>query len=172
VQVARADLPGIKTAIQTILEDANTTTGSPIDLSDSLTSRVKKVLQINPQTMSQPQPSFFPCITMFYDAKDIQQQDIAASQLNGRMRGEIDIKIVGFVWIDNINTANFQYKDLADNECEQLMENIEQVLRSDPTLGGKAISARAVNVTYHTYPAAEDAHMRAGILTYKIRTQY
>jgi hypothetical protein len=122
--VARADLGGIKSAVQSILETANTTTGSPIDLSDSMASRVRQVLQINVEIMPPPQPSFYPCITMFYDGKQVELQDIAGSMLTGRRKAELDLKIVGIVWVDNMNTANFQYKDLADNECEQLMENI------------------------------------------------
>jgi hypothetical protein len=170
--VGRVDLSGIKNAVQNILETANTTTGSPIDLSDSLTHRVQKVLQINVESMPQPQPSYFPFITMFFDSKEVVQQDIAASKLNGRMRGDLDLKVVGFVWVDNMNTANFGKKDLADNECEQLMENIEQVLRSDPSLAGKAINSKTEAVSYHSYPVSEGAHMRAGVMTFKIRTMY
>lgn len=169
--MARVALTSIKSSIQSALETANTTTGSPIDLSDSLTSRVQKVLQINVDRIP-IQPSFYPCITMFYDGKAISLQDIAGSLLTGRRRAEIDLKVVGIVWIDNMNTANFEYKDLADNECEQLMENIEQVLRNDPTLGGNALWSKSTDVTYHSYQVSEDAHMRAGILNHRITVQY
>lgn len=169
--MARVALTSIKSSLQSALETANTTTGSPIDLSDSLTTRVQKVLQINVDRIP-IQPSFYPCITMFYDGKAITLQDIAGSMLTGRRRAEIDLKVVGIVWIDNMNTSNFEYKDLADNECEQLMENIEQVLRSDPTLGGNALWSKSTDVTYHSYQVSEEAHMRAGILNHRITVQY
>lgn len=169
--MARVDLSGIKTEVKSILDTANTTTGSPIDLSDSLTSRIRQVLQINIEKMP-IQPTFFPCVTMFYDSKKIELQDIGATMLSGRRRADIDLKIVGLVWIDNMNTANFQYKDLADNECEQLMENVEQVLRNDPTLNGKCVWSKSTDTSFHTFPVSEDSHMRAGIMTYKITAMY
>ena len=169
--MARIPLSTIKTATQSILDTANTTTGSPIDLSDSMTSRVQKVLQINLERIP-IQPSFFPCVSIFYEAKQITLQDMAGSMLTGRRKAEVDMKIVGVVWIDNMNTSNFQYKDLADNECEQLMENIEQVLRADPTLGGNALWSKTTDVNYQSYPVAEDAHMRVGTMTHKITVLY
>jgi hypothetical protein len=170
--MARIPLSTIKSSVQTILETANTTTGSPIDLSEGMASRVRQILQVNVEVMPEPQPSFYPCVTMFYESKQVTLQDMAGSMLTGRRRAEIDLKIVGIVWIDNMNTANFQYKDLADNECEQLMENIEQVLRSDPTLGGNALWSKTVDASYHNYPVSETAHMRAGIMTHRITVQY
>lgn len=170
--MSRVALGSIKSSIQSILETANTTTGSPIDLSDSLTTRVQKVLQINIEKLPSPQPSFFPYITMFIDGKQVQLQDIAGSMLNGRRKATIDLKIVGVVWVDNMNTANFEYKDLADNECEQLMENIEQVLRNDPTLGGNALWSKTVDVSYQSIPVSESSHLRAGLMTHQITVLY
>lgn len=169
--MSRLDLSGIKSEVQSILETANTTTGSPIDLSTSMTDRVKKVLQINVERIP-IQPSFFPCITMFYGGKQVELKDIAGSMLNSRRRGDIDLKIVGIVWIDNMNTSNFQYKDLADNEIENLMENIEQVLRIDPTLNNKVLWCKTTDVTYHTYTVSEGSHMRAGIMNFKLSVLY
>jgi hypothetical protein len=169
--MSRVDLAAIKTSIQSILESANTTTGSPIDLSDGLTSRVNKILQINVDRLP-IQPSFFPCITMFYEGKSIELQDIAGSLLAGRRKAQIDISIVGIVWIDNMNASSFQYKDLADNECEKLMENIEQVLRSDPSLGGNALWSKSTDVSYENVAISEDSHMRAGIINHKITVMY
>ena len=161
----------IKTAVQSILETANTTTGSPIDLSDALAARVKKVLQINVEKIP-IQPSFFPCLTMFYEAKTINLLDMAGSMLDGRRRADVNLKIVGLVWIDNMNSASFELKDLADNEIEQLMENAEQVLRKDPTLNGNALWSKSTDVTYHNYAVSEDAHMRAGIMSFTVSVLY
>jgi hypothetical protein len=169
--MSRIPYSSIKTAVQNILETANTTTGSPIDLSNSLSDRVKKVLQINVEKIP-IQPSFFPCVTMFIDNKQVTLKDISRTMLQGRRQGDIDLKIIGLVWIDNMSTANFEYKDLADNECEQLMENVEEVLRNDPTLLGNALWSKPTDVTFHTYPVSEGSHMRAGVMNYKISVLY
>ncbi len=169
--MARVALTSLKAAVKNILDTANTTTGSPIDLSDSMAHRVQKVLQVNVEKIP-IQPSFFPCITMFYDNKQVELKDIAANLLTGRRMTEIDLKIVGIIWNDNMNTSGFELTDLADNECEQLMENIEQVLRSDPTLAGLALSSKTIEVSYHTYQVSEDTHMRAGIMNHRIRVLY
>lgn len=169
--MAVADLPGLKAAVKTLLDGANTTTGSPIDLSQSLADRVKQVLQINVEKMP-IQPSFFPYVTMFYESKQIELSDTAARQLNGRRTGLAELKIVGCVWIDDMNTANYDIKDLADNECELLMENVEQVLRSDPTMAGKCLSSHPTAVTYHNFRNQEGAHLRAGIMNLRVRFFY
>lgn len=165
------DLDGIKTAIKTILETANTTTGSPIDLSLSMVNRVNKVLTLNPERIP-IQPSFFPAITVFYQGKDVQPADMAVNGLNAKYRARIKAKILGIVWLDDINTANFQYTDLADNECENLMENIEQVLKSDLTLQGKALWSQVRSVEYFNVNLGEDAHFRTGVIDFEIMVQY
>lgn len=164
----------IKTQIQTILSDANTTTGSPIDLSQNLSTnagRVKQVLTVNPERIPL-QASFCPYVTMFYDAKNIELKDIMKDMLTGRRMAEIDLKIVATVWNDDMNTANFSLKDLADNDCENLMENIEHLMRANPTINGNVLQCHATDVTYHSYPVSESAHMRAGIMNLKIKVLY
>lgn len=168
--MARIPMNTIKSEIKSLLDTANTTTGSPIDLSDGMTNRIEKIVEINVEKIP-IQPSFFPCITMFYDGKTIALQDIAKNMINSKRRAEIDLKIIGIVWLDDINTSNYQLKDLADNECEQLMENIEQVLRNDPTISGNVNWAYATNVTYHNV-LDEGAHFRTGILNYKVSVFY
>ena len=168
--MARIPMGTIKSTIKSLLDTANTTTGSPIDLSDGLVNRVQKVLEVNVDRIP-IQPSFFPCITMFVESKVVTLQDIAKNMLTGRRKAEVDLKVVGIIWLDDINTTNFELKDLADNECEQLMENVEQVLRSDPTIGGKADWSKATDVTYHNV-LDEDAHFRTGILNYSISVYY
>ncbi len=170
--MSRVDMAGIKDAVRDILNTANTATGSPINLSDGLVTGVNKVLQVNVERFPSPQPSFFPCVTMFYEGKQVTLKDISRTMLQGRRQADIDLKIVGIVWIDNMNTSGFELKDLADNECEILMENIEQVLRSDPTLNGKCLWSKPTEVTYQNYQLDEDAHMRAGVMNYRISLLY
>lgn len=165
------DLDGIKNSVKSILEAANTTTGQPIDLSSGMVKRVNKILTLNPERLP-IQPTFFPAITVFYQGKDVDWRDMAVNGLNARMRARVKAKILGIVWLDDMNSANFQYKDLADNECENLMENIEQVLRSDPTLQGKALFSRVTGAEYFNVSLGEDAHFRAGTIDFEITVQY
>lgn len=169
--MATVDLNGIKTAIQDILSDANTTTGSPIDLSNGLTNRVQRVLTVNPELIP-IQPSYFPCITMFYESKTVDLSTIAKDQLTGKRRSVIECKVVGIVWKDDMNTADFDLADLADNEVEILMENIEQVLRSDPKLDGKALWSYPTGVTFHNLQIDESSHFRTGIMNFQITVHY
>ncbi len=165
------NLNGLKVNVKSILDTANMVGGNPIDLSNGLITRVQKVLTVNVSKLP-IQASLFPCVTMFFEAKKIVNTDIAKNLILGRRMADIDLKIVGLVWIDNMSTAGFELEDLADNECENLMENLEQVLRLDATLGGLALHAYPSDTTYHSFPVAEQAHMRAGIMNFKIKALY
>jgi len=169
--MATVDLNGIKTAIKTILSDANTTTGSPIDLSSGLDSRVQQILTVTPELIPL-QPSYYPCIPMFYESKAVDLSTIAKNQLLGKRRSVIDCKIVGIVWKDDMNTAGHDLADLADNEVEILMENIEQVLRSDATLNGEALWSYTTGVTFHNFQIDEQSHFRTGIMNFQITVHY
>lgn len=169
--MSSVNLKSIKDGIKTLLDAANQAGGVPIDLSTNMTNRVRKVLTLNVEKIP-IQPSYFPCVTIFFKGKGIELYDIAKNQYTGRRTSIIDISIVGLVWIDNMNTANFDITDLADNECEYLMENIEEVLRNDPTLSGTVLTSKPTSVTYHNFVVAEDAHMRAGIMNLQARAHY
>lgn len=164
-------LSTIKTQVQSVLDTANTTTASPLDLSSNLAKRVQQVLQINVERIP-IQPDFYPCVTMFYDSKSVNLQDMASSMVLGKRKADVDLKIVGIVWNDDINTSNFQYKDLSDNECEQLMENVEQVLRNDPTFSNNVLWSKTTEVSYHTYSVSEGSNMRAGIMNFRLTVMY
>ena len=164
------DMNGLKTTIKATLDGANTTTGSPIDLSNGMATRVQKILTLNREKIP-IQPSFYPCVTTFFKGKMIDPKTIAKDQLVAKRAATIDMTVVGIVWVDTMST-NFEYTDLADNECELLMENVEQVLRSDPTIGGRVTWSHPTAVTYHDFVTQEGAHLRAGVMNLQAKAYY
>jgi len=167
---ARVDLNGIKTAIQTTLLAANTTTASPIDLSSDLlnSKRVKNVLSVHPE-MILPQASLFPLVTCYITEKPIKSMDIAKTQLDSKRRATVDVNIVGTVWNNNIVTFE---SDPADTDINYLMENIELILRSDYNLGGKVSWQKPTGCTFYTTLLNEQTHLRSGILKLECEVYY
>ena len=70
--MGQVDIDGIKTQIKSILDTANTTTASPIDLSAGLRRRVQKVLKIHPLKIY-TEPVLFPWVSMYIESKEIEQ---------------------------------------------------------------------------------------------------
>src|SRR3990167_3016967 len=89
-------LDTIKTNIKSILDAANTTTGSPVDLSNGLNTRVNSVFKFHPGRIS-VQASEYPYIAMFVPNIQIQQLTIGnrGTQASSLRRGEVTINIVG-----------------------------------------------------------------------------
>jgi hypothetical protein len=143
-----------------MLDSANTTTASPIDLSSDLTSRVKRVMSVHPE-MIVPQASFYPFVTCYILDKPIERDDIAKDQLSAKRQAKIDIEVVGAVFNQNVTSVD---KDPADTDINYLMENVELVLRSDPSLGGLVKWQRPQDIKYYTTMFDAQTHIRAGIL--------
>lgn len=160
--MAVIDFSAIKERIQSVLETANTTTAST-DLSNGLSARIQKVVKINPERIP-IQANIFNYVTIFVDSKDIDETAMAANQTNVKRKATVDLKILGVVWNPNVTALD---EDAADNDCEKLMENVEHILRSDPTINSNAIWSHPTGVTYHSGPVAEESHMRAGIMNYR-----
>lgn len=161
------DLAGLKTTLKGILDDANTTTATA-DLSSGLTTRVQQVLKVNPARIP-IQANYFPCVTCFIDSKEVEPKDIAVNQLMAKREATVSVKIVGSVYNSKQNNAKL---DQADDECEKLMENIEQVLRGNPTLSGVATWQFPTRITYHNAQIDEGVHIRAGILNLETTIYY
>lgn len=153
------DLNNLKEQIQTIFEQANTTTASR-DLSSGLETRVQRVLKINPARIP-VQASWYPFVTIYIDNKAISPEGIAVNQANAKRKSVVDVKIIGAVWNSTISDDE---ADPADDDCDDLMENIEEILRSNSTLNGVATWAFPTEVTYHNASFDEETHIRAGIL--------
>lgn len=154
------NLNGIKTQLKTILDAANTTTAST-DLSGSMVNRVSQVLKVNPERLP-IQASFYPCVTIFIDQKDIDSATIGYTQLAGKRKGTVSVKIIGAVWNTNFSSVN---EDPADEDCEHLMENIEEILRSNHNINSLVTWQVPSGVTYHSGSFDEESNLRAGILT-------
>lgn len=154
------DLTNIKTQIKTILDTANTTTASR-DLSLGMGSRVQKVFKINPAKIP-IQASLFPCVTMFIQSKGISADTIAKNQATGKRKSQISIKIVGATW--NSNFADIT-QDPSDNDIEDLMENIEEILRNNGNLNNAVNWAIPTGVDYYTTVIDEQVHIRSAELT-------
>lgn len=156
------DLNNLKEQIQSIFQTANTTTATR-DLSNGLESRVQAVLKVNPSRIP-IQANWYPFVTCYIESKEIELVTIAKDQLTAKRRCQVDVKIVGAVWNSSISDAEV---DPADEDCEDLMENIEEVLRANPTLGGVATWSYPTGVSYHNVGLDEGVHIRAGILNLK-----
>ncbi len=166
--MSKIDLNAIKLSIKNSLDAENTTASSVIDLSAGMASRVQQVMQVNLARIPM-QPSFFPAVTIYFDNKDINTEDIATTQRIGRRRAEINMKIAGVVFL---NAVSDDLLDDADNEVENLMENIEEIVRNDPELSGNVKWTSASRTNYHNVALSEDSMMRIGILDIQAVTFY
>lgn len=162
--MAVLDLNNIKEQLQAALEAANTTTAST-DLSSGLETRVQAVLKLNPARIP-IQGNWYPYVTIYIDSKEIDEQTIQVNQSQGKRRADVGIKIVGAVWNSTV-TPGSEDVDEASDDAESLMENIEQILRANTTLGGAVSWSAPEGVTYHNLSLEEDASIRAGVMSYK-----
>lgn len=156
----RVDLKGMKDAVKSILEAANTTTASPIDLSSDLEDRVQQVMTVHPERI-RPQSSIFPLVTCFVESKPIKSNDIASNQLLSKRRATVNLVVVGAVW-NNVFT-DFD-EDPADEDINYLMENVELILRSNHTLNSACRWQVASDVKYYTSFIGEQTCLRSGML--------
>lgn len=156
----RVGLNTIKENIKTLLNSANTITASPIDLSSDMSSRVRKVLSVHPASIP-IQASHYPYVSCYIAGKPIQADDIAKDQLNAKRRARISIDVIGGVFNQNISDIT---KDPADNDINYLMENIELILRSDPTLSNSILYQKPTECSYYSNLVGSNAHIRIGIL--------
>jgi len=166
--MSQVALGNIKTQLKSILDLANTTTGSPIDLSAGMSQRVQRVMKVN--LVKVPiQPSFFPCLTMWFDNKDVITETIARDLSTGKRRGEISLILAGMTW-EQI-TSNIDV-DSSDEQIEFLMENSEEILRAQFKLNGAVSWCFPKSINYHSFPHDEETHLRIGIMNLKLSTFY
>ncbi len=162
------DLNNIKETIRYVLEAANVAGGEPIDLSANLSRRIKTILKVNPEKL-RPNANLFPCVTVFVNRKSIEAKTISKNQVIGKRRADVFLSIVGLIWNDT--TATYK-EDPADNDLENLMENIEQVLRAYADLNNICNWQIPKDVTYHTSGYDEQTHVRIGIMDLQVTVYY
>jgi len=168
--MAQVDIANIKTQIKSILDSANTTTGTPIDLSNGLDTRVQQVMKINPAKIYSD-PGSFPFVSVFADSKTIEQQTMGhkGNQRSALRRGDLVLNVVCAVQEPLIESVK---ADEADENVEQLMENIEEILRSNVDLNGSCNWAIPEDVTYQDAPWDEQTIVRGAIMTLNCTVWY
>jgi hypothetical protein len=154
------DIGAIKTAFKTAFDAANTTTAS-YDLSTGLTDRVKSVFTVMPNTENM-NAGVLPAITIWTESKTVDMRNICKNQLTAKRQATAIFNVAGVLWNSNFSNAE---TDLADNDIEKLMENIEEILRRNDTLGNTVLWQHPTNVTYHNLSRSEEEHYRVGIAT-------
>ncbi len=160
----------IKENIQTIFETANTTTAA-FDLSTGMSQRVAKILKLNVTRMP-VQASYYPFVSVFYEGKSIETATIAQTQQAGRRRAALTFNIVGAVFVDTFGVPD---EDPADEDLENLMENVEEILRSNTKLNdtsGSVIWSVPTEVEYATGELEEETIVRVGTLTLEATVFY
>jgi hypothetical protein len=162
------DINNIKETIRYVLNAANVSGGSPIDLSNNMTARVKAIMKVNPEKIKLD-VNIYPVVTIFTSKKDIQMKTIAVNEVTGKRRADLTFSIVGIVWNDT--TADYR-EDSADEDVENLMENIEVVLRHYADLNGVVGWQFPTGVTYHTLAYDEMSHMRVGLMDLQVTVYY
>jgi len=163
------DIPNIKEQVRWILDTNNTTTSSVLDLSASMSKRVRQIQKVNPEKLSL-QANLFPAVTVFAEKKSIVARTIARNQITGKREAKLSLSIVGMVWNQNFS-ADIN-NDPADQDLEYLMENIERVLRSYPDLGNNVTWQIPNDITYHNASFDEKAHFRVGFLDIEVTVFY
>lgn len=154
------DLNGIKAQIATVLSAANTTTASPIDISNGLSTRVQSVLKIHPE-MIEVQASLYPFVTCYVNSKTMDQDSIAVNQLSAKKRAKVELHIVGAVWNSNFS---IEEEDPADEDINKLMENVEYALRTSPELANEVQWQITDSVEYYISRLDSKNALRAGII--------
>lgn len=162
------DLNKIKDELKLIFEVANDDAGDPVPLSQNMTRDVQCVLKLNPE-LHQIQSSAVPAVTIWTDIKNIELDTIGRDQINCDRSAKIDFKIAGIVWNDNYKEFS---EDPADEDCERLMENIEDILRNNPTINSTCLWQFPTSVTYHSFSLNEETHYRVGIMNLEVTVRY
>lgn len=160
----------IKTNIKSILDAANTTTGTPIYLSNGLNTKVQKVLKIHPGRIP-IQPSFYPYITMNIPRIDITLQTMGnrGSQATALRQGNMNLDIIGCCYEPLFTDLT---EDQGQENVELLMQNIEEILRSNPTLDFTS-SSWIIPISHEFVDAlSEEAQLRAGIFSIQFKVHY
>lgn len=155
------DLNLLKETLQNVFDAANTTTATR-DLSTGLTTRVQRVVKLNPSLIP-IQADWYPYVSIWIDSKDVEPADFAATQLAAKRKATVRLKVAGGVWETGV-AVGAEGVDEADEDCESLMENIEEVLRGNPTVNGLVTWHFPVRTKYYNAPLEEGSCLRVGVL--------
>lgn len=160
------NIDGIKTAIKTILDDANTTTAT-IDLSGGLATRVRNVSKVHPIRIAQ-QPSRIPCVTITADRKTVEPLTIGVTG-QGLRKAVFTLQVIGLCHEPFFTDKN---EDQGAENCERLMENIEAILRDNVQLNNNVSWAFPTTVQYDEIRLDEQTNLRAGLMFLECKIHY
>lgn len=166
--MSQAPLTSLKTQIKTILDAANTATAA-VNLSGGSSKVVAKVMKVNPLAFP-IQASFYPLVSVYVDSKATRDDGIAKAQATARRKAKVTLNVVGAVW--NANWANSDSVDEASDDCEHIMENIEEILRSNTQLASLCSWQMPSSVDYINAPMGGSAHIRTGVLKLEVTLWY
>ena len=159
----------LKEQIRYVLTQNNTTTGyEVIDLSANLSTRVQKVAKVNPEKLMM-RGNELPAVTVFTSRKSAEPQTISKNMANGKRKATVTLTVAGLVWVP-YTTNNLE--DPADDDIENLMENVERILRSYDSLSGNANWHFPTGVTYHSASFDEQTHLRVALMDLEVTTFY
>lgn len=161
------DINGILDDVVSLFNSVNTTTGSPVDLSGSMSRRVQLVGSVHPMKIA-VQSSKYPFVTIFCTGKNIVGSDIASTQLMAKRQADVMFDVVGICWNNNFSSIG---QDPADRDCNYLMENVELALRSLPSVNSKIKWQQPSAVQYYD-SLQEGNHLRAGVIKLKGKVYY
>lgn|SRR3990167_3233214 len=162
------DLSTIKTNIQSILANANTTTASDY-LSQSVSTKVAYIGKVNPSLIMLHSEKY-PFVTSYIDGYDITSETHARDQATGIRMATIDLKIIAGVWNPNFSS---QSTDQGSEDLERLMQNIENILRNNTSLTNSVDYQKPLDVKFKTFIDEEqDNHVRFGTMTLQIKKRY
>lgn len=163
------DLNNLKEQVQTLLHDNNTTTSSVRDLSEGLATakRITKVFKKHPRHLI-GQASEFPCVTVFIDGKDIDNTTISMNQRSAKRRADVQVRVAALMYDNNFQSND---DDEAEDDLESVMENLEEILRSNTTLNGAAQWIIPEDVDFFTL-YKDNSSLLTGVFSFKAVVHY
>lgn len=161
------DIVAIKNAFKAVLDAANTSTAA-YDLSTSLTADVKTISTKSPNSYMFG-ADMLPAVAIWNDRKKVDMAGIVKDQITAKRKATITLNIAGVIWNNNYTSVN---TDSSDNEIEKLMENIEEVIRRNPSINGTVLWQHPTDVTYHDLTLSEEQNYKVGIMTVECAQLY
>lgn len=167
--MGQVNISNIKTQIKSILDTANTTTAS-VDLSNGMDTRVNRVMKIHPLKIP-VQPHFFPFVSMYIDGKEIEQVTMGTrgNQTTALREGELLVNIACAVQEPIISDID---EDQSDENVEQLMENVEEILRANHNLNSSVSWSIPDAAEFHDEPWDERTFIRGAVLSLRCKVFY
>lgn len=159
----------LRNALKTALDANNLAVGAPIhDLSSGMTNRVKRVATLNPAD-NLLGANEMPAVCIYPLSKSPRNTSIGPNRLETKQEAFITLGIVGMVFNQQFLTDI--YDDPATRDLENLMENIEQILRGFPQISGATWTVPN-DITYHMVNIDEQTNFKAGIMELQFKFFY